>query len=280
MTSPKRTVLITGCSDGGMGADLAVAFHKAGLKVYATARNPAKMEKLAAQGIETLSLDVLSESSIAECAAKLPGLDILVNNAGQGYAIPVVDMDVAEARKMFDVNVWAPVSVIQGFLPLLLKSPSPVVVNHTSVLSVFPLPFQGPYAASKAALAMITDCLRVELQPWGIRVVDLKTGAVRTNFIANAPEFRLPENSIYGPARADVEKTNTDLFAAAEFPSDRWARETVQDLLRKSPAPALWRGDGARLGRLSAVLPYGMFDGTLKKMVGLDVVERVVKKRD
>lgn len=82
MSPSKRTVLITGCSDGGLGAALALAFHEAGLHVYATARNPSKMSQLAALGMETLTLDILSDSSIAACRSKLSSLDILVNNAG------------------------------------------------------------------------------------------------------------------------------------------------------------------------------------------------------
>jgi 1-acylglycerone phosphate reductase len=77
MSSPKKTVLITGCSDGSLGAGLAVAFHKAGLKVYATARNLAKMSGLEALGIEILTLDVLDDTSIAKTASEITQLDIL-----------------------------------------------------------------------------------------------------------------------------------------------------------------------------------------------------------
>lgn len=84
MSSHKRTVIITGCSDGGLGAALAISFHEAGLHVYATSRDESKMSGLQARGIETLTLDVLSETSIAACVCKIPSLDILVNNAGGG----------------------------------------------------------------------------------------------------------------------------------------------------------------------------------------------------
>jgi 1-acylglycerone phosphate reductase len=77
MQSTQRTVLITGCSDGGLGAGLATAFHKAGLKVYATSRNPAKMKDLEAMGIEILTLDVLDDASITKCSTQIPRLDIL-----------------------------------------------------------------------------------------------------------------------------------------------------------------------------------------------------------
>ena len=183
MSGPKRTILITGCSDGGLGAALAVAFHEAGLHVYATARNPARMEQLASLGIETLTLDVQSESSIAACVSKLSGLDILVNNAGATFLMPVVDISVPEAKKTFDLNVWSYIAVAQAFLPLLLKSSNGMIVNQTSVGGCTTIPFQAVYNASKAAIMMFSDTLRLELQPFGITVVDLRTAVVRTNLI-------------------------------------------------------------------------------------------------
>lgn len=130
----KRSVLITGCSDGGLGSALAIAFHQAGLHVYATARNPSKMSQMKTLGIETLTLDVLSESSIAACVNKISDLDILVNNAGSGYTMPVSDVSIAEAKKLFDLNVWSYIAVTQAFLPLLLKSKG-MIVNQTSATS-------------------------------------------------------------------------------------------------------------------------------------------------
>ncbi|KAI1766301.1 hypothetical protein GGR53DRAFT_486960 [Hypoxylon sp. FL1150] len=279
MATPQRSVLITGCSDGGMGSELAIAFHKAGLKVYATARNPAKMAKLAPYDrIELLALDVLSEASIAECVKKVPSLDILVNNAGQANPAPVADMNIAEAKALYDVNVWAPIAVIQVFLPLLLKSPSALIVNHTSVASVAPIPFQAAYNSSKAALSMLTDTLRLELQPFGVQVVQLKTGGVKTNIGANSPPLTVPAGSLYEPAREAVQTTRDKAFADLGITAEQWAREVVGDLLRKNPSPAIWRGDSATTGRVAALLPYGTFDGMLKRMTGLDQVEKIVRK--
>lgn len=159
-----RTVLITGCSDGGLGASLALAFHAAGLKVYATARNPSKLDQVSSAGIETLTLDVLSSESIKNAVTKLPNLDILVNNAGAEYLMPVADVDIADAKRLFDLNVWSYIEVTQAFLPLLLKSlHGGLIVNQSSVGSVAVLPFQGVYTASKAAIAMLSDTLRLEL---------------------------------------------------------------------------------------------------------------------
>jgi 1-acylglycerone phosphate reductase len=163
MASSKRTVLITGCSEGGMGAALAIAFHEAGLHVYATARDLSKMTQLASLGIETFVLDIQSDSSIANCISKLSSrnLDILVNNAGASASMPISDLSLPEAKKIFDVNVWSQLAVTQAFLPLLLKSKG-IIVNQTSVVSTTAVPFQSAYGASKAAMAMFSDSMRLE----------------------------------------------------------------------------------------------------------------------
>jgi 1-acylglycerone phosphate reductase len=163
MANSKQTVLITGCSEGGMGAALAIAFHEVGLHVYATARDLSKMTHLASLGIETLVLDIQSDSSIASCVGRLStrNLDILVNNAGASASMPISDLSLPEAKKIFDVNVWSQLAVTQAFLPLLLESKG-MIVNQTSVVSATAVPFQSAYGASKAAMAMFSDTMRLE----------------------------------------------------------------------------------------------------------------------
>src|ERR1700750_3165304 len=102
-----RTVLITGCSDGGLGAALAVAFHEYGDRVFATARSPSKMASLGALEIEAFPLDVLSEESITACVEQISAitggsLDILINNAGAGYHMPMLDASIPEIRQTFE----------------------------------------------------------------------------------------------------------------------------------------------------------------------------------
>lgn len=280
--SSQRTVLITGCSDGSLGAALALAFHAAGLKVYATARNSAKLGQCSSSGVETLILDVLSPESIQNAASKLPNLDILVNNAGAEYLMPLLDLNTAEAKKIFDLNVWSYIEVTQAFLPLLLKSShGGVVANHTSLASVTTVPFQGVYSASKAAIAMLSDTLRLELGALGITVVDMKTGLVRSNLIKNGQEAkppRLPDTSFYIPARDIVEKAlSQETFVGVGTPAPVWAKAVVKDLLKKKPPTIIYRGEQAWLAWLVGFLPVGTFDGTVKKLTGLDVVEKIMK---
>ncbi|KAK4241481.1 NADPH-dependent 1-acyldihydroxyacetone phosphate reductase [Achaetomium macrosporum] len=303
----KLTILITGCSAGGMGAALASTFHSAGHHVYATARNPSKLAPLAKQGIQTLTLDVTSPSSIAAAVASvtasLPagqkGLDMLINNAASHYMMPTVDASLDAARALFDLNVFAQLAVTQAFLPLLLRSSSslsqnnsfqPMIVNHTSVGSVATLPFHGIYNASKAALAMLSSTMRMELAPFGVRVVDLKSAGVRTNIIGNsnvhdpARADRLPEGSIYAPAREAVERAMAqEGFRGKGMAPEQWAREVAGLLLggRGDPPRVIWKGEGAMLARVAAAVPWcdGLFEGTVKRITGLDAVERVLEER-
>ena len=281
MSNSRRTVLITGCSDGGLGAALALSFHHAGLHVYATARDPSKMTNVQKAGIETLSLDVLSQTSIDTCVAQIPHLDILVNNAGGGLIMSVSDLDISQAKNLFDLNVWAPVAITQAFLPLLLKSKG-IVVNNTSVASTMGMPFQGTYSASKAAFAMFSDALRLEMQPFGVTVVDLKTGAVKSNFFENHKKrigSSLPEDSIYAPAKAAAEYImGGDKMSSTGMPSPLWADQVVKDIIKEKPSPKIWRGAQAFLSWLGTWLPFGMMDGEIKKAVGFDAVEKELRK--
>ncbi|XDG04212.1 hypothetical protein ABKA04_003827 [Annulohypoxylon sp. FPYF3050] len=281
MAVTKRKVLITGCSDGGIGSALALAFHKAGYHVYATARDPNKMSEIRADGIETLTLDTLSADSIAACVEKVPELDILVNNAGKTFLMPVVDLDIAEAKKVYDLNVWGHLAVVQAFLPRILASKG-TIVNQTSVGVTLTLPFQGVYNSSKAAMSMLSDTMRLELEPFGVRVVELRTGVVKTNLIKtmqNSTDTTVPAGSIYEPARERLEKSlRQEQFVGAGMPRDQWAEAIVKDLSKKSPQPVIWRGETAFLSWFLSLLPFGWPDGIVKKFSGLADVAQILRK--
>ncbi|CZT15480.1 related to short-chain dehydrogenase/reductase [Ramularia collo-cygni] len=282
MEKPNRTVLISGCSDGGIGAELAKELHNAGLKVYATARKTASMAELEALGIETLQLDIQSEESIQDCVRLIPRLDILINNAGMQYTMPVSDISLKDAKAVFDTNVWGHIALTQHCLPLLQESVSPMIVNHTSVGSTMSMPFMSVYNASKAALSMFSDCMRLELAPFGIKVINLKTGAVKTNIITKlaAKEAEVPGNSIYFPAKEALSGTlRGDGMKDGGMPADQWAKQVAKDLLKANPSSNVWRGQGATMVWILGLFPYGTFDFMLKKISGLsDVVKELSKQ--
>lgn len=147
-TITKKTALITGCSDGSLGAALALAFARHDFYVFATLRDPAKATSLASNpNIEILSLEVTSSSSISACAItvqkKTGGrLDVLVNNAGVMFAMPLLDTNIEESKKLFDVNVWGMLAVTQKFAPILVRSKG-VVLNISSIAGAVRMAWQG-----------------------------------------------------------------------------------------------------------------------------------------
>jgi 1-acylglycerone phosphate reductase len=141
---PQKTALITGCSQGGLGEALAKAFRARGFRVFAALRNPAKAGLLVNQeGIDIIELDVASQESIEKCVKnieKLTGgtLDVLVNNAAStapdASVKPLLDVSIAEAKKAYEVNVWAILAMAQAFAPLLIEAGG-VICNINSVFS-------------------------------------------------------------------------------------------------------------------------------------------------
>ncbi|KAH6603857.1 ibr finger domain [Trichoderma cornu-damae] len=284
----RRTVLISGCSDGSLGSHLARAFHRNGWRVFASARNLAKLKQVEAAGIETVQLDTTSDESIAACVARVSeltggSLDVLVNNAGAGYSMPVLDIDIAQTRQLFELNVFSLLTVTRAFFPLLIKSPGGgLVANNTSCVGLHhaTMPFSGAYNASKAAAANFSEVLRLELAPFGVKVVNLVTGSVKSNFQANTPQASLPPSSLYNAAKETVERWMSGAQAAATGSDPvEWAEGIVKDLGKTNPPLWVWRGKHSTAARISSFFPVGSLDGYYKSRSGLDEVSRKIKER-
>ncbi|KAK5307916.1 hypothetical protein LTR99_000888 [Exophiala xenobiotica] len=284
-------ILITGCSDGGLGSALALGLHKTGhFRVFATARNLSKLSDVKAAGIETLSLDVLSTPSIEACVLEVRALtngtlDMLVNNAGAGSFGALTDTSLSDARTLFDLNVWSGLAVTQAFLPLLLRSQRPggaVIVNHTSVSSVMASPFIALYGASKAAMAMLTVALRAELRPFGVRVIDLKSGSTKSNIGVNTIRASgttgFPEKSLYYAARGWLNELYTGApFEDQAIASDVWAKNVVAQLEKKEPPNTVWVGAFAwTVWFASNFLPSRLAEKLARDVSGVDKVERSI----
>lgn len=271
-----------------MGSALAIAMHEAGFRVIATARNSHKLSEVKEHGIEAVVLDVQSweslQAAVVEVASLTGGsLDVLINNAGVGYSMPLSDASISSSKELFDTNVWGLLATTQAFLPLLLQSKKgALIANNTSIDSVTPAPFQGIYNSSKAAAAMISNNLRLELSSFGIRVIELKTGGVKTNFFVNAntkSEPKLPSNSLYTSARAAVEKAMRGVqFEATGVDRHEWAKAVAQDLSKSTPPLNIWKGEAAFAVWVGTFLPTTAFDGMLKKLMGQSELEKEVRK--
>jgi 1-acylglycerone phosphate reductase len=300
MSSAQRTVLITGCSDDSLGSALALALQKNGdLQVFAAARDTSKMTALSSAGIQTFSLDVTSPESIKSLVEEVTQstkgkLDMLINSVGGGHYQPFLHLDIEKAKQLFDVNVWGFVATTQAFLPLLLANAEPgkkgrksVVVNNTSISSVLRTPYHSAYSASKAAMAMFNDIQRIELEPLGVKVVDLKTGSLESNFGENKTNpYELPEDSPYQPIKDEVMKVITGETTEA-YAEDRkaWAKNVVKDLMKNfdSPPTEIWRGGAAGTiqvsSKMDSILPDYLSDGSFQGIGGLDKLGKMLEKK-
>jgi len=179
-----KSIIITGASTG-IGEAIAVHLAKQGYKVYAGYRKEADAEKLklACGNIVPVKLDVCSAEEIEnvrllveknekECIA-------LINNAGIAVAAPLEGVPMEDFRKQLDINVHGLLMTTQAFIPILRKTKG-TIIHIGSIAGKVSAPFLGPYSASKFAVEAISDALRMELRPWGIKVICVEPGSIQT----------------------------------------------------------------------------------------------------
>jgi NAD(P)-dependent dehydrogenase (short-subunit alcohol dehydrogenase family) len=272
-----QCILITGCSSG-IGAALALEFHRRGHVVYATARRIESLQPLAQAGLRTLRLDVNDDASIAAALAVVRQeqgkLDMLVNNAGYSQVGAVLDLQREDLRRQYETNVIAPMAVARAALPLLRVATQAgrpaMIVNIGSIVGLFTTPFAGAYCSSKAALHALTDALRMELAPFGIRVVTVQPGGVLSSF-GNSAEaaIRLPPDSIYQGVAQGI-RARAQAGQVAATPVEAFVRPVVDALLQNVPPVRLRGGKGSTLlPLLKALLPTRRFDAILSRRFGL-----------
>jgi NAD(P)-dependent dehydrogenase (short-subunit alcohol dehydrogenase family)/uncharacterized OB-fold protein len=187
-----KTILVTG-ADGGIGRALVKAFLDAGAaKVVAAVRQGAEQAGGDSR-VERIALDVTDSNSIQRAADRLgPSIDILVNNAGVTSASGLLDADTMDgARREMDVNYFGTLAMIRAFAPHLKKRRQGVIVNVLSVLAHVCLPSMGSYCASKAATLSLTQGVRAELLPWGVRVCAIFPSTVDTPASEDSPPPKL-----------------------------------------------------------------------------------------
>ena len=205
-------VLISGCSSG-IGAATAEALARGGHTVYATARQTDTLASLEALGCRPLALDVTSEDSMIAAVQAVEAehgqVGTLINNAGYGEYGPIEETDLERVRTMFETNVFGLARLTQLVLPAMRRSRSGRIVNIGSMGGRITFPVGGFYHATKYAVEAISDALRVEVKPFGIDVILVEPGLVRTNF-----EGRVGESLEVGVPPQESDTAYADLLAA------------------------------------------------------------------
>lgn len=205
-----KVVLITGGSSG-IGKSVGEFLTEKGCIVYGTSRNPQKIKN---HPFQLVALDVNNMESINQAVAEVIAaegkLDVLVNNAGMGITGPIEETPTNEMRKVFDTNLFGAIDVMKAVLPQMRKQQSGLIINVTSIAGYMGLPFRGIYSATKGALEIVTEAIRMEVKNFGIEVSNVAPGDFATNIASGRYHTPVFENSPY----KKVYQENLDLMNA------------------------------------------------------------------
>ena len=181
----EKVILITGASSG-IGYDAAQMLARQGHRVYAAARRTALMEPLKELGVHVIGMDVTDETSMVQgvdAVIQAEGrIDVLVNNAGYGYLGAIETVPMEEARRQLEVNVFGLARLTQLVLPHMRKQGSGRIVNTSSIAGKMVIYMGGWYNVTKFSVEAFSDALRVEMKPFGIDVVMIEPGAIKTDW--------------------------------------------------------------------------------------------------
>jgi short-subunit dehydrogenase len=226
----KKVALVTGASSG-IGESTALLLQKEGFKVYGAARRVEKMKDLESKGISLVALDITDEESTVNCVntilEKEGRIDVLINNAGYGSYGAVEDVPIEEARRQFDVNIFGLARLTQLVLPKMREHRFGKIVNISSMGGKVYTPFGAWYHATKHALEGWSDCLRLEVKEFGIDVVIVEPGGIKTPWGQIAAD-NLKKTSGHG---AYAEKANKTAKSTAEMYAS--SRLTEPDVIGK-----------------------------------------------
>jgi short-subunit dehydrogenase len=270
-----KVFLITGCSSG-IGKTLAKKLSDLGHVVYAGVRVADSLSDVASATLLPIAVDVNDaqavDSAIERITQEQGRLDGLINNAGYGAMGPLTEVPVAQVRKQYETNVFAPLALVQKSLPLLQKSPRSMVVNIGSATGYFSVPFSGAYNSSKAALHSLSDVLRMELAHCDVHVMTVYPGGVSSSFGDNAAlslADTLAPNSQYLAASGAIEK-RARVSSNSPTTPEIFAEQLIVAMFKTRPPARISIGHGSKFMRiLAAILPNSLREYAMRRAFGL-----------
>ncbi|XP_058781525.1 short-chain dehydrogenase RED1-like [Vicia villosa] len=273
----KPVVLITGCSGGGIGHALARSFAANNCIVVATSRSRSTMVDLEDDPKFFLQkLDIQSDESVNRAVEtvlnKFGRIDILVNNAGVPCFGPIADLPLSAIKNTFETNVFGSLRMIQAVVPHMAARKQGKIVNVGSIVALAPRPWSGAYAASKAALHALTDTLRLELSLFGIDVINVVPGLVKSNMLNSGISTynSMSEWKLFKPLEAGFRKAHElTEKSQSSTPTDEYAKHTVAVILRKKPPAWFAYGKFTRIMAIMYHLPLCVRDFLYKKSLKL-----------
>ena len=276
-----QTALVTGASSG-IGEEIARQLCNRGYKVFAGARRVDKMTDLQELGATVIQLDVGSQESVDACfnivSEQVEGgkLDLLFNNAGVIYGGPAIEVPFESIQNCFDVNVFGLIRMVQKFSKLIINAKGKIIQTG-SATSLVPFVFGSTYATTKAAVLHYSNCLRVELAPFGVHVILLQLGTIDTGLGEN---LTVGEDSLYKDATESLEVASdfSSKLGAAE--PQAAVKQILDSVLVSNPKPIIYAGSGYFLPWFNGhFMPTWWTDYALTSFFRLDkFAKRIAKK--
>lgn len=274
-----KTILITGCSEGGIGYAAAHTLRQRGHRVFATARQPEDVAQLINEGFEAYRLDVTDCDSMEQALRAIlettgGTLDALFNNAGYGQPGAVEDIPTDALRAQFETNLFGLHELTRRVIPVMRTQGHGRIIQHSSVLGIISLRFRGAYNASKYAIEGLADTLRLELMGTGIHVATLNTGPIISKFRENATKKFLEtvdiENSVHrAEYKSEVLKRQETKEAVSwvNRTPDAVVERVIHAVESRRPKPRYYITPATYLlGGFKRILPTGMLDRLLRKV--------------
>lgn len=259
-----KVVLITGGSSG-IGKSVGEFLHQKGFTVYGTSRNPERVENSV---FPLIALDVRNSESIkkavAEIIAKSGRLDIVINNAGVGITGPLEEIPAEEIKNNFETNLFGPIEVMKAVLPQMRSQKSGLIINITSIAGYMGLPYRSVYSASKGALELITEALRMETKSFGIQITNVAPGDFATNIAAGRYHAPLVKGSAYEIPYGNTLRTMDEHVDSGSNPNDM---ALAIYAIIQSPNPNVHYKVGAFMQKFSIVLKRVLPDKMYEKLL-------------
>jgi NAD(P)-dependent dehydrogenase (short-subunit alcohol dehydrogenase family) len=279
MSQPGRPVAAVTGASRGIGRATALELARRGYKVFALARSENALQALVradiGRRIDPVVLDIADAASRETAVACIMratgdfGVDLLVNNAGYGQLGPLEEITADKLRQQLEVNVVGLLAFTQPFLPAMRARRSGRIVNVSSIAGRIAAPFMGAYNASKFALEGLSDSLRVELAPFGVRVIVIEPGPIQTHFGEVAREVGEEHDaSPYAPllSRWQAARRGSNLF---ERSPETVARVIARAAASRHPRPRYTVTLNAKLGAVSRrLVPDVVVDWTFRRIMG------------
>lgn len=265
-----KTALVTGAS-AGIGKSTVESLLSAGAKVYAAARRLERMKDLEQKGAQLVRMDVTDENSMVSGIKAIldreGSIDILINNAGYGSYGAIEDVPIEEARRQFDVNIFGLARLTQLVLPRMRENRYGKIVNISSMGGKMYTPFGGWYHATKHALEGWSDCLRMETQPFGIDVVIVEPGGIKTEWgiIASDNLKKTSGTGAYAEAALKAAEGTAKIYTSNQLSDPTVISDTI--LKAVTAGKPKTRYATGRFAKLSLFLRKWLSDRMFDKMI-------------